>query len=358
MRARSVRGLGSLHGVRTLLRTRQATPPEAPAPPEETAAPPAEPAAAAASAASAPQPPAVATCRACGAGMVADQDWCLECGTAAPGRLGERPGWRLGAVILALTLLLVGGASVAGYAAVTGDAERETAAQNPAPGTPVPAQVPTPPAPASPTSEPPEPEPLPATPSPDTSSDFDTTPPPADDTTIDPVTPLPSVPDDTGSTTTGGDTGGTPAPTAFEVSADDVEVYDQYERAGAEFGDPEDALNRNEPFFDVTVPADGEPIGAGLKVDLGAVRQVKEITFRTTTPGMGLEVYGIAKGDPAGLKAGWRLLDTPELERGERDVTITFDGDGERARRLVFFFTDPANAEDPRASIGRLKVLG
>lgn len=348
-----------------MLRKREDAPAEAPAPPAEPAAVPAEGADGAAAAANggpapvAPEPPAAATCRTCGAGMAADQDWCLECGTAAPGRLGERPGWRLGAVILALTLLLVGGASVAGYAAVTGDAERQTAAQNPEPGTPVPAQVPAPPAPASPTSEPPEPEPLPSTPSSDTSSDFDTTAPPVDDTTVDPVTPLPSTPGDTGSTTTGGDTtGGTAAPTAFKISADDVEVYDAYERAGAEFGDPEDALNRDEPFFDVTVPADGEPIGAGLKVDLGAVRDVTEITFRTTTPGMGLEVYGIAKGDPKGLKAGWRLLDTPELESGERDVTITFDGDGERVRRLVFFFTDPANAEDPRASIGRLKVLG
>lgn len=339
--------------MRTLLRTREATPAEAPAPPAPAPAPSAGPAET--TGATPPEPPAVATCRTCGAGLIADQDWCLECGTAAPGRLGERPGWRLGAVVLALTLLLVGGASVAGYAAVTGDAERQTAAQNPDPGTPVPAQVPAPPAPASPTSEPPEPEPLPSTPSSsDTSSDFDTTAPPVDDTTVDPVTPLPSTPP----TTIPDLPGGTAAPTAFRISADDLKVYDTYERAGAEFGDPEDALNRDEPFFDVTVPADGEPIGAGLKVDLGAVRQVREITFRTTTPGMGLEVYGIAKGDPKGLKAGWRELDTPDLERGERDVTITFDGDGERVRRLVFFFTDPANAEDPRASIGRLKVLG
>lgn len=347
---RGARGerLGSLHGVRTLLRTRETTPVETPAPPA--------PAAPVANGGPALQPPAAATCRTCGAGMAADQDWCLECGTAAPGRLGERPGWRLGAVVLALTLLLVGGASVAGYAAVTGDAERQTAAQNPEPGTPVPAQVPAPPAPASPTSEPPKAEPLPSAPS-SGSTDVDAPAPPADDTTVDPVTPLPSTPP-APPTTIPDLPGGIAAPTAFKISADELEVYDAYQRAGAEFGDPEDALNRNEPYFDVTVPADGEPIGAGLKVDLGAVRQVREITFRTATPGMGLEVYGIAKGDPKGLKAGWRLLDTPELKSGERDVTITFDGDGERVRRLVFFFTDPANPEDPRASIGRLKVFG
>jgi hypothetical protein len=343
--------------VRTLLRTREVTPPEAPAPPPAAApSPPAD--AAATSGGPAPEQPAVATCRACGAGLAADQDWCLECGTAAPGRLGGRPGWRLGAVVLALTLLLVGGASVAGYAAVTGDAERQTAAQNPAPGTPVPAEVPAPPAPESPTSEPPEPEPLPSSSSSETSSDFDTPAPPVDDTTIDPVTPLPTAPP---TTIPGPDlSGGTAALSAFKIADDDLEVYDEYERVGAEFGDPEDALNREEPFFDVTVPADGEPIGAGLKVDLGAVREVREIAFRTTTPGMGLEVYGVAKGDPKGLQAGWRLLETLDLERSERDVTITLDGSGkaQRVRRLVLFFTRPANAEDPRASIGRLKVLG
>lgn len=301
---------------------------------------------------------AAATCQSCGAAMVAGQDWCLECGTAAPGRLGQRPGWRLGALVLTLTLLLVGGASVAGYAAVTGDAERQTAAQNPEPGTPVPAQVPAPPAPERPTSEPPEPVAVEPTPTPDTTTDDFTAPDTTvdDSATIDPVTPLPDTSTDA---TTDTGTGGTEAEfTAFTIKDDDLEVYDPYERAGAEFGDPADALNSSDPFFDVTVPADNEPIGAGLKIDLGAVREVREITFRTTTPGMGLEVYGIAKGDPSGLKAGWRLLDEPELVSDERDVTITFDGDGESVRRLVLFFTTPANAEDPRASVGALKVLG
>lgn len=297
--------------------------------------------------------------------MLAEQDWCLECGTAAPGRLGERPGWRLGAIVLVLTLLLVGGASVAGYAAVTGDAERETAAQNPEPGTPVPAQVPQPPAPERPTSEPPEPvavEPEPTTdPQPDLSTPDDSF---DDSPNIDPVTPLPDVTPnpspDVGVDDPAGDaTGGSEAVelSPFTIRKAGLEVYNPYERAGAEFGDPEDALNTGDPFFDVTVPADGEPIGAGLKVDLGAVREVREITFRTTTPGMGLEIYGVANGNPTGLRAGWRLLDEPELTAGQRDVTVTFD-EPKRVRRLVLWFTTPSSPDDPRASLGRLKVLG
>lgn len=354
--------------MRTLLRKRESSPDEHAAPPEREAAPTAngsapEPEPAATTGAPEPAdavtPAPPQTCRACGAAMTDDQDWCLECGAAAPGRLGQRPGWRLGAVVLALTLLLVGGASVAGYAAVTSDAERETAAQNPAPGTPVPAPVATPPAPERPTSEPPEPEPVePVEPAPTPSAQPDFTVPdatPVDPpTTIDPVTPLP----DTSGTDTGtGTTGGTVSePEAYTIPADEFEVYDPYDRAGAEFGDPADARNTDEPFFDVTVPADGEPIGAGLQVDLGAIRDVRQVTFRTTTPGMGIELYGVRTGKPNGLRAGWRLLEQTTLPSGERDVTISFDGDPKRIRRLVLWFTTPANPEDPRASVGQLKV--
>ncbi|MBA3327925.1 MAG: hypothetical protein H0T43_06455, partial [Solirubrobacterales bacterium] len=59
-------------------------------------------------------------CATCGAAMVGGQDWCLECGSAAPGRLGQRPGWRPALTVVAITLLLVGGAVVASYAALTG----------------------------------------------------------------------------------------------------------------------------------------------------------------------------------------------------------------------------------------------
>ena len=67
-------------------------------------------------------------CEACGAGMVRGQDWCLECGTAARGRLGAKAGWRAAFTIVALTLLLVSGAGIAGYAALTSDSERTAAA--------------------------------------------------------------------------------------------------------------------------------------------------------------------------------------------------------------------------------------
>jgi len=63
-------------------------------------------------------------CESCGAAMERGQDWCLDCGTAAPGRLGARPGWRAAFTVVGVTTMLLLCAVVAAYAALTGDAER------------------------------------------------------------------------------------------------------------------------------------------------------------------------------------------------------------------------------------------
>ena len=44
-------------------------------------------------------PEAARTCAPAARRMEAEQDWCLSCGTAAPGRLGERPGWRAASTV-------------------------------------------------------------------------------------------------------------------------------------------------------------------------------------------------------------------------------------------------------------------
>jgi hypothetical protein len=67
-------------------------------------------------------------CRVCGSALASDQDWCLECGAAAPGRLGPRPSRRPAIGVLALTLFLAGGAIAASYAAVSADSARQAAA--------------------------------------------------------------------------------------------------------------------------------------------------------------------------------------------------------------------------------------
>ena len=67
-------------------------------------------------------------CRVCGSALASGQDWCLECGAAAPGRLGPRPSRRPAIGVLALTLFLAGGAIAASYAAVSADSARVAAA--------------------------------------------------------------------------------------------------------------------------------------------------------------------------------------------------------------------------------------
>src|SRR4051794_5181823 len=93
---------------------------------EDTTAP--APDAAAPAEAPAVAEPATRACGSCGAAMIDGQDWCLECGPAAPGRLGRRPGMRAALTVAALTVVLVCGAVTAGYAALSGDAGRDAVA--------------------------------------------------------------------------------------------------------------------------------------------------------------------------------------------------------------------------------------
>src|SRR5919108_5968122 len=101
-------------------------PPEPPAqaPPEET-----------------PGDPGARTCKACGATMAPEQDWCLACGIASS-RVVERPGARSALTVLGLTLVLVTGAVAASYAALRQDhtvPPAQTAAAGPGPpGPPAP----------------------------------------------------------------------------------------------------------------------------------------------------------------------------------------------------------------------------
>src|SRR4051812_6285925 len=105
--------------------------------------------------------------------MAPDQDWCLSCGQAAPGRLGGRPVMRAAATVAALTLALAGGAVAASYAALrNGDEPPATSVAQAPPAADVP-PVTTPPAATTPPVATP-----PATPPAATPKTPKTTPPP------------------------------------------------------------------------------------------------------------------------------------------------------------------------------------
>jgi hypothetical protein len=315
-------------------------------------------------------------CEACGAGMQAGQDWCLDCGTAAPGRLGARPGWRAAFTVVGVTLLLLVGAVAASYAALTGDAQREASKPSSGSGNPVTAQTPAigqQPSQVTPNDTGPgttAPPPSTVTP-PSTGTTSPVVPPP--------TTVTPNLNNTTGNTkqttgntnnttnntkTTGNTTGNTntktsgPKPIALATNA--ATLYDPEKRAGAEFGPPGNILDaKKSTVWDVTVPADGEPLGVGLVVDLGARYALKSLKMSTVTAGFDIELYG-AKGTkipPDILDARWdHLTDRVNYPDG-KSIDLESKGDG-KVRFVALWFAEAADDQDPRVAIGDVKIFG
>src|SRR4051794_32014065 len=93
--------------------------------------------------------PEVRACPRCSAPLEPDQDWCLQCGEAQPGRLAALPGRRPAAPVRALTPLMAGAAGAPPSAAPTPDP----------PAQPPPPQPPQVPSPATPPASTPAPAP-------------------------------------------------------------------------------------------------------------------------------------------------------------------------------------------------------
>jgi cell division septation protein DedD len=105
-------------------------------------------------------------CPRCGAGLTAEQDWCLSCGAPASTRIAPAPGWRGPLAIVGAVLALAAAGLAVAFLELTGDAERAARApvETPAQAAPVP-PAPTPtPTPASAEPAAPAPSPAPAAP--------------------------------------------------------------------------------------------------------------------------------------------------------------------------------------------------
>ncbi len=314
-------------------------------------------------------------CHACGAGMKAGQDWCLECGMAAPGRLGTRSSWRAAVSVVSVTLLLVGGAVTASYAALTSDAERAASAPSAGSGEPIPATAPpgiaaapitpgatgpgvTPPAGGAPsTGQPPAGTPIiPVKP-----------PAPATNTPVKPpaATTKPKASDEPPAASkapaTSGEAANEPKPEIVKFKKDAATTYDPSEREGAEFGPPKNAIDTSKKtVWDVTVPADDRPIGAGLLLDLGKPYDLRALTIDTPTEGYTVEIYGAAsaKEVPADIldKRWEHITDIRGVKDGD---LVKLQGKSERKQQLLLLYvTIPTNAKDPRAAIGNVTVAG
>jgi len=330
-------------------------------------------------------------CESCGAAMARGQDWCLECGTAAPGRLGAKPGWRAAFTVVGLTTLLLCCAVVAAYAALTSDAERTASAPPAGSADPITAQAPGAPAPGAaatviqPGATGPGVTP-PATPPATNAPIIPTTKPPAGATNT-PIVPPPTPPaaansappqtgaatnDDTpgsGATDGGGSTGSTGttgppanAPVTISFRKDAARTYDPTKRAGAEFGPAALAIDsKPNTVWDVTVPADGQPIAAGLVIDLGKPYALRSLRLDTPTDGFTVEVYGAksAKQLPEDvIDKRWIHLTDKKFALDGDPVVLKGKGDNAKVQLLLLHFTTPADPDDPRVAIGDVKLRG
>ena len=289
-------------------------------------------------------------CATCSSTLADGQDWCLECGSAQPGRLGGRPGWRAALTVLAITAVLVGGAGAAAYAALSTDAQRDATAAAPPQATPTvapapPVQAPPPQTAPTPTVEAPKTE-TPKVPEPSSSGD--------DDTVTTPSTPsTPSTSSGGSSSGTGGGTttGGTdttstqPAePVAIDLPAEAAKLYDPFDRAAKAAGDPADAIDgKDGTAFELPVnPADGT-VRAGLTLSLEKATTLSNLEIKADTPGFTVEVY--ATKDPTippdVLDARWEHVG----DRRDAGVTETVELDGKFRHVLLWITEQPADTK-------------
>jgi len=306
--------------------------------------------------------------------MKPGQDWCLECGSAAPGRLGARPGWRAAFTVVALTVLLLAGAVIASYAALTTDADRKAAAPSAGSGSPIAAPAPAvaqPAAPIVPGATGPGTVPPAVAPAPGTAGApiIPATPPrPATNTPVMPpagkapaAAPAPPAATKTPPAGTKPAEPTAPKPVIVSLKSDAASTYDPEKRAGAEFGPAADAVDKSpKTVWDVTVPADGKPIGAGLMIDLGKPYALRALRIATPTPGFRVEVYGAvsAKQTPEDiLDKRWEHL--TDIKRAGDGKLVSLLGKSKNKQQLLLLYvTVPADATDPRAAIGNVTLAG
>jgi len=291
--------------------------------------------------------------------MQAGQDWCLDCGTAAPGRLGARPGWRAAFTVVGLTLLLLVAAVAASYAALTGDAEREAAKPSSGSGNPIVAQTPgvgqaAPVAPGATgpgTTAPPPPRVAPAA--------RGATPSAATNTLQSRTGASTGTSGKTGSSSSSS-TSSSSTTTSAQIKLSGASTYDPTGRQGAEFGPAANAVDAStSSVWDVTVPVDGDPLAVGLVLDLGGLYSLKSLTISTPTPGFDVELYGSKNKNvpPDILDSRWEhLTDRANYADGGR-IDLKGRGDG-KVRFVSLWFPEAADPKDPRVAIGNVKITG
>lgn len=330
-------------------------------------------------------------CTKCGLPLQDGQDWCLQCGTGAPGSLSGGPGWRTGIAILATTALLVIGASVAAYAALNKTKPKvavvavtglgTTTSSTTAPGTtPTPATPGTTPTPGA-TSTPGTPTtvkatpPIPSqTPTPVPSGGANTEAnnslfPPETKTTKTPsttTTPTKTSGESTkGSKESAGSEGSEPgsetgaeAPSPILLDTDAASVYNPYAYPAALFGDPSLAIDgeASTAWTAQVQPTVAPKMAEGLVLDLKSPQKLGSVAVKTTTPGITVEVYGaVGKTLPASISdPAWnRIVGLKVLKKKNTTLALKKKGNG---YRYIVLWLAQAPAPSTAATPGTVAI--
>ena len=318
-------------------------------------------------------PPAnmVRVCDRCGTVCSADQEWCLNCGVRMTEASQRLPGLRTAGLVVALAVLLAGGAAAASYAALRGDAR--SAANVPADTTAAPvAQVPAPVAPAAPAPATPAPVTPPTT---STAKKAPSTPkaPSASSGDTAPATP------DTGSSTppsTGGSSGGsnsgsngggstttstTPTTTTTKTSREPTgpvvfapgqgTIYDPAGVA-ADKGEEGNAIDGSTGTSWKVVLNEGQTGGLGYVLDFDDPTALRSLKIASGTAGLKIKVLGTTKSalPKDELDSNWdTIAEGRTLKSGQNTVPLkAVSGAKSKYRHVLVLFTEvpgtPASA--------------
>jgi hypothetical protein len=327
----------------------------------------------------------VSECKKCGASLQEGQDWCLQCGTARPRSLGGGPGWRTGVAILGTTAVLVGGASVAAYAALNKTkpkttvavvgvkATTTTAAPTPTPtvpGTTTPGTAtPVPGAPTTVKGTPPIPT---QTPTPSGGADTEANnalfPPETKTATPTPTKTTGESPKNTSEGSGGSEGAGSgsetkaspgsepPSPILLDTNA--ASTYNPYNYPATLFGEASLAIDGEEKTaWTAQVQAEKAPkMAEGIVLDLKTPQKLGSVTVKTTTPGITVEVYGAnSKTLPASISdpAWTRIVGLKVLKKKSTSLPLKAKG---KSYRFVLLWLAKAPATSTVADPGVVSI--
>ncbi len=312
-------------------------------------------------------------CANCAAPLAPGQDWCLQCGAGAPGSLGA-PGWRASAAVLAATAVLVLGAAVAAYAALTHSSPKArtltTTVAQAAPVTPPASTTPVPPSKAtSPQTVKPvlphgvvKPPKIPLTaavPKPSATAPKIPATAPGATPTPSSTSKQPSSAGANGSTPSESTAGQAPSESqqaAILLDTNAASTYNPYDLPAAGFGDPSLAIDgdRTTAWTAQVNPATAPKMAEGLLIDLKSPQRLSTAIVVTSTPGMTIQVYGAdTSAPPTSITApAWVTLSASMIDK-KKDLRITL-----RHSAKAFRFVTLWISQVPAASIGSEQTPG